>query len=198
MSAGRASDPAPAVSPGDSFRRIDTASAAPRVVHPASSVVEVGIDDPAHGWVAVRAESASGQVHASLSAASPESQSALRAQLAGMADYLAEREIGVRTLAVGHGAGESAGGFSPRSGGDAQGGQGREFAGSADANSNGRHQGNPQSAASGTEASGTNRAGENRPLNETGRVAGRQAPPPMSRGSGRGFSDPPHAVNVLA
>ncbi len=191
----------PAAGASDSFRRIDTAAAAPRALRPASSVVEVGIDDPAHGWLAVRAEGASGQVHASLSAASPEAQSALRAQLAGMADYLAERAIEVRSLAVGHGPGEGAGSLSPRSGGDTPGGQGREFAGNSDANPNGGHhrEGSPSAVAASTDLSIGNHFSDGRsPYEPT--AAGEWQAQPVSRAVGRaaGYYDPPHALNVLA
>ena len=62
--------------------------------------VEVGINDPAHGWIEVRAQGGSGQVSASLRAASPEAHAALDAQLPAMTQYLAEREVGVHALEV--------------------------------------------------------------------------------------------------
>jgi hypothetical protein len=71
-------------------------------------MVEVGVNDPSHGWVEVRAQGVLGQVSASLNAASPQAHAAIHAQLSGMAEYLAEREIGVHSLAVGN---ESSGGM---------------------------------------------------------------------------------------
>jgi len=79
--------------------RMDGASAvpAPRL---AQHSVAVGIEDPAHGWIEVRAQGTAGQVTASLAAASPEAHAALHAQLPAMAQYLAERDLGVRSVAV--------------------------------------------------------------------------------------------------
>jgi hypothetical protein len=87
---------------GEAFERMDAGGAAPaHLLRMTPRMVEVGVDDPAHGWIEVRAEGGGTQIAASLSAASPEAHGALHAQLSGMAQYLAEREIGVRSLAVG-------------------------------------------------------------------------------------------------
>jgi hypothetical protein len=78
--------------------------------------VEVGIDDPAHGWIEVRAQGVAGQVTASLNADSPEARAALHGQLPGMSQYLAEHDLGVRDLGVS--AGVSGGFASPGHSGD--------------------------------------------------------------------------------
>jgi hypothetical protein len=95
-------------------------------------VVEVGVDDPTHGWLEIRAQGASGRVAASLNPASPEAHAALHAQLSGMAGYLAERELGERSLTVAGGAGdgrsEQAGHERP-AGQDGQAGQERQAGG---------------------------------------------------------------------
>jgi len=101
----------------DLWSRMDAAGAPP----PASSngsprMFAVGIDDPGHGWIEVRAQGVPGQVTASLTAASPEAHSALHAQLPSMAQYLAEREIAVRNLAVGSHSSGDAGAFAGHSG----------------------------------------------------------------------------------
>jgi hypothetical protein len=99
---------------GGALERMDGAApaAAPAAAHSSARSVAVGVEDPAHGWIEVRAQGAAGQVSASLSAASPEAHAALRAQLPGMAAYLAEREVGVRSL----GMGAEAGGFTGHAG----------------------------------------------------------------------------------
>ena len=78
--------------------------------------VEVGIEDPAHGWIEVRAQGVAGQVTASLNADSADARAALHAQLPGMAQYLAEHDLGVRDLGVS--AGVSSGFTSPGHSGD--------------------------------------------------------------------------------
>jgi hypothetical protein len=84
-------------------------------LHPAARSVEVGVRDPTLGWIEVRAEGAAGQVNATLHGASVEAQAALRAELPGMAQYLAEHRAGVSSLAMAGGNGER----GPHSGGDA-------------------------------------------------------------------------------
>jgi len=104
---------------GGALERMDGAGpAAASVGHLPARAVAVGVEDPAHGWIEVRAQGAAGQVSASLSAASPEAHAALRAQLPGMAAYLAEREVGVRSLAMG----AEAGGFAGHAGAGANSG----------------------------------------------------------------------------
>lgn len=106
------------VSVKDAFVRMDAGDApSAHWLRSAPRMVEVGVDDPSHGWLEIRAQGGAGQVAASLSAASPEAHSALHAQLSGMAEYLADRAIGVRSLAVGEPASAgSAAGFSDRGG----------------------------------------------------------------------------------
>jgi hypothetical protein len=182
---------AAAVAPGESFRQIDTAAEPPKILRTTPSQFEVGVNDPAHGWVEVRAESASGQIHASLGASSLAAQSALHASLPELAGYLAEREIAVRSLAVDHGARES-GSLAQTSGGGA-GGQGREFSGGADPNAHGgRGSGQASQSAGGGVADGANRsrAGVGFPESETA------MPSAHGRGAAIGYS--PHTINVLA
>jgi hypothetical protein len=104
-------------SAGEVLARMDsgaTSSGPPS--HLPTRTLEVGIDHPAHGWIEVRAQGVSGQVSASLSAASPEASAALLAQLPGMAQYLAEREIGVQSLGMGGGSGPPGHSGEPRPG----------------------------------------------------------------------------------
>ncbi len=128
---GRGSTPASR----DLFSEIDrSGSPAPAALTGNSRMVAVGVEDPAHGWLEVRAGGSSGQVTASLNAASPEAHAALHAQLAGMSAYLAEHDIGLRSLEITSHAG---GGSSHLAGGDtgqgapagAQSGEGQGSAG---------------------------------------------------------------------
>ncbi len=105
----------------------------------APHAVEVGIEDPAHGWIEVRAQGVAGQVTASLNADSPDARAALHAQLPGMAQYLAEHDLGVRDLGVS--AGVSGGFASPGHSGDASFGGGSGGFGSDAGSSSGSFSG---------------------------------------------------------
>jgi hypothetical protein len=107
----------------DVLARMDSGSSAssPRLLEPS---VAIGIDDPAHGWIEVRAQGGAGQVTASLSANSPEAHAALHAQLPALAQYLEERDLGVRSLAVSGASGHAGEGFTPGGSGAGSGGQG--------------------------------------------------------------------------
>ncbi|AXC09518.1 hypothetical protein ACPOL_0133 [Acidisarcina polymorpha] len=86
---------------GDTFSQIDLGEVSTtHLWHANPHLVEVGMNDPVHGWLEIRAQGAAGQVTASLSATTPDAHAALHAQLSGMADYLAERELGVHSLEV--------------------------------------------------------------------------------------------------
>lgn len=187
LAAGRAGGAA-AIPPGESFRQIDTAAGPSRLLRTTATSFEVGVNDPAHGWVEVRADSVSGQVRASLSASSPEARSALHASLPEMAGYLAERDIGVRSLGVDHGAKE--GGSFPDAGG---GGQGRDFSGGADPNARGGRQPAEPSLSTAAEVAD----GENRPRSgdrfSENEIATRSV---HGRGAAIGYSA--HTINLLA
>lgn len=69
--------------------------------HAGANRAEAGFEDPALGWVGVRADLGGGGVHASLVPGSAEAAQMLGSHLAGLNDYLAERypAVGVVTVA---------------------------------------------------------------------------------------------------
>ena len=93
--------------------------------------LEVGVADPAHGWLRIRAEmGANGLVHASLTAAAPAREYDLRAALPGMAAYLSQEHVAAGGLTLGKSAdgsltsgGAGAGPGTPHPGGARDGGQ---------------------------------------------------------------------------
>jgi hypothetical protein len=95
---------APAGAPHDAFAALDagTSSAAPTWVHAGAAHAEAGFDDPALGWVGVRAELGSSGVHASLVPGSTDAALALSSHLAGLNAYLAEHhsEVSAVTLSA--------------------------------------------------------------------------------------------------
>ena len=67
----------------DPFAIMDThcAESAPQILHSSHHEVEIGINDPTHGWVEIRTHKYAGEISASLSASSIEAQHNLRGQL---------------------------------------------------------------------------------------------------------------------
>jgi hypothetical protein len=61
---------------------------------------EAGYEDPALGWVGVRAHTGAGGVHASVIAANADAAQSLNSHLAGLHAYLAERHAPVQTLNI--------------------------------------------------------------------------------------------------
>jgi hypothetical protein len=86
----------------ETFAALDggTATASPTWTHAGTQYAEAGFHDPALGWVGVRADSASGAVHASLVPDSADSAQALGGHVAGLNTYLAEQHTPVETLTV--------------------------------------------------------------------------------------------------
>jgi hypothetical protein len=98
-SIGSAATPAPR----DPFAALDApASAAPTWVHAGAQRAEAGFEDPALGWVGVRAGLGEGGVHAALVPASPDAAASLGTHLAGLSAYLAQHhtEVSDVTLAT--------------------------------------------------------------------------------------------------
>lgn len=93
---------APATLPGDSFAALDReiSGAAPVWVHSGAARAEAGFEDPALGWVAVRAQLDGGGVHASLVPGSTDAALALGGHLAGLNAYLAEHHAGVSAVTL--------------------------------------------------------------------------------------------------
>jgi len=102
-----------------------TAVEAPGWIHAGARGAEAGFEDPALGWVGVKADLSGGSVHASLVPGTADAAQALSAQLEGLHAYLAAQHTPVATVTVGapggggmemgagqnmqHGAGQNAG-----------------------------------------------------------------------------------------
>jgi hypothetical protein len=84
----------------DPFQRLDQAASPGAVLHSASNRIEVGVHDPAMGWLEIRTQSAAGQLSAALVATSSEAHAALAAQLPGMTQYLADHDVKLNHVAV--------------------------------------------------------------------------------------------------
>lgn len=113
---GSVSSHAP-MSTEDAFTALDSsvADAAPTWLHAGAQRAEAGYQDPALGWVSVRAGLEGGNVHASLVPGSADAASALGGHLAELNTYLAAHhsEVAAVTLAAPESrAGESAIGMS--------------------------------------------------------------------------------------
>ena len=105
LSGGAAVGPAgsaTSTSAHEAFAALDsgTATASPTWTHAGTQYAEAGFHDPALGWVGVRADSASGGVHASLVPVSADAAQALGGHVAGLNTYLAEQHTPVETLTV--------------------------------------------------------------------------------------------------
>lgn len=99
-SAGTLSGPAPR----ETFAALDsgvgagTAVGTPAWIHAGGQRVEAGFQDPALGWVGVRADLNGGSVHAAVVPGSSEAAQALSGHLAGLNTCLAEQHSPVATL----------------------------------------------------------------------------------------------------
>jgi len=93
---------APASASKDAFAALDGAvpGAAPAWVHAGATRAEAGFEDPALGWVGVRAELGNGGVHASLVPGSTDAELELGSHLAGLNAYLAEHHAGVSAVTL--------------------------------------------------------------------------------------------------
>ncbi|MFP5209816.1 MAG: hypothetical protein ACLGRW_11060 [Acidobacteriota bacterium] len=91
----------------------DTGMAARNWIHASGHHAEAGFQDPALGWIGVRAEMSGGNVHASLVPGSAAAAQVLGGQIEGLHSYLAEHHAPVANITLaapeGHGAGRSAG-----------------------------------------------------------------------------------------
>ncbi len=77
-----------------------TAVSAPRWTHAGGHQAEAGFEDPALGWVGVRADLNGGSVHAALVPATAEAGQALDAHMAGLSAYLADQHSPVAVLTL--------------------------------------------------------------------------------------------------
>jgi len=99
-SPSRAGSSGPAQS--DTFVALDAGSPAPATtwIHAGAHRAEAGFQDPALGWVGVRADLGTGGIHASLVPASADAAQALGSQLAGLNAHLAEHRTPVETVTL--------------------------------------------------------------------------------------------------
>ena len=88
--------------PREAFATLDSAGAPgkPVWIQAGAQRAEAGFQDPALGWVGVRAESAGGRVHAEVIAGSTDAAQALSGHLAGLNAFLDEHHNPVDTLTL--------------------------------------------------------------------------------------------------
>jgi hypothetical protein len=93
---------AQAAGPQETFAALDagTAVGTPSWIHAGGRQAEAGFEDPALGWVGVRADLSRGSVHAALIPGSTEAAQALSGHLAGLRAYLQEQQTPVATLTM--------------------------------------------------------------------------------------------------
>ena len=85
--------------PRETFSALDSASAHNLSwIHVGAHSAEAGFEDPALGWIGVRADIGSGGVHASVVPGSAAAAAALGAHMAGLHSYLIDHHAGVETV----------------------------------------------------------------------------------------------------
>lgn len=164
------------------YDRLDQA-AAPVVLHSGAQHVSVGVHDPNLGWVEIQTQNSGGHVDAMLVASSGQTHDSLAAQLPAMAQFLAQRDVRVGTLAVQQqtqnqtGGGGTGGGMGSGTGYSGNGGAGGRYSGSANTGgernaarsagvptARGRISGTVSGAGAATEAASLGEASPYRPL----------------------------------
>ena len=78
----------------------EAAPGAPTWIHASAQRAEVGYQDPALGWVSVRADSSGGTIHAALVPGSAEAAQTLGGHMEGLNAYLSEHHTPVETLTL--------------------------------------------------------------------------------------------------
>ena len=155
--AGASAGAAAGTAADETFAAMDagTEVGTPGWIHAGGQTAEAGFQDPALGWVGVRADLSGGNVHAALMPGSAEAAQTLSGHLAGLNAYLAEQHTPVATLtmaAASGGGAETGAGQSMQQGA----GQNRPRCGAEHSNSiaiefAGGHGNNSATAARGTE-----------------------------------------------
>lgn len=85
----------------ETFSALDAGSTAtPTWIHAGAQRAEAGFQDPALGWIGVRADSSGGSIHASLVAGSADAAQTLSGHLAGLNAYLADQHTPVGTVTM--------------------------------------------------------------------------------------------------
>ena len=99
------------ISPGDAFAALDGEAAPGKPVwtHATPQRAEAGFEDPALGWVGVRADLSGGGVHASLMPGSAQAAQDLGRHMDGLNAFLAEQHTPVDSLVMGRAADATAG-----------------------------------------------------------------------------------------
>ncbi len=92
----------PVTAAGETFTALDagTAVGTPGWIHAGGQRAEAGFQDPALGWVGVRADLNGRGIHAAVVPGSPEAAQALSGHLAALSAYLAEQQTPVATLTM--------------------------------------------------------------------------------------------------
>ena len=104
--AGSSAATLPAAAPQETFAALDsgvgagTAVGTPAWIHAGGQRAEAGFQDPALGWVGVRADLNGGSVQAAVVPGSTEAAQALSGHLAGLNAFLAEQHTPVATLTM--------------------------------------------------------------------------------------------------
>jgi hypothetical protein len=88
--------------PAETFAAMDASAAPgrPAWIHTGAQQAEAGFQDPALGWVGVRADSSGSGIHAELVAGSADAAQALSGHMAGLNAFLAEHHTPVETLTL--------------------------------------------------------------------------------------------------
>jgi hypothetical protein len=86
----------------ETFAALDaeTATGTPTWIHAGAQRAEAGFQDPALGWIGVRADGSGGGIHAALVPGSADAAQALGGLLAGLNAYLAEQHTPVESLTL--------------------------------------------------------------------------------------------------
>ena len=100
--AGTAPGAAAGVGGRETFAALDagTTTGTPTWIHAGAQRAEAGFQDPALGWIGVRADGSGGGIHAALVPGSADAAQALGGLLAGLNAYLAEQHTPVESLTL--------------------------------------------------------------------------------------------------
>jgi len=87
---------------GETFAALDAEGAPgkPTWIHAGAQRAEVGFEDPALGWVGIRADLSGGGVHAAVVPGSIDAAETLGSHLAGLNTYLAEQHTAVEAVTL--------------------------------------------------------------------------------------------------
>lgn len=92
------------------FLQLDAGAPPAALLHASAHEVSVGVHDPSLGWVEIQTQTSAGHVSASLTAASTEAHANLVAEVPGLTQYLADRNVHVHAIGVSAQGGQAGGG----------------------------------------------------------------------------------------